>query len=219
MRVLVVEDDEHLAQGVVATLEAGGYAVDWIADGAAADTVLRTELYDLVLLDLTLPTTDGMQILRRLRDRRQAVPVLVMTARGDLDERVRGLDLGADDYIVKPFDVAELEARTRALIRRSHGRSDSVIEHGALVFDAAGRRLLVDGEEFQLPRRELNVLEILLMRAGKVVSKEQIASHLFSFDDEAGPNAIEIYVHRLRKKLACAGISIRTVRGLGYLLE
>ncbi|HXH02863.1 MAG TPA: response regulator transcription factor [Candidatus Competibacteraceae bacterium] len=220
MRVLLVEDDSDLADGLVRALRQCGYAVDHMSDGRRADSVLRTEeCYDLVILDLTLPGLDGLEVLRRLRGRGRGVPVLVLTARGELQDRVTGLDLGADDYLTKPFALSELQARVRALVRRSQGRSSAVIEYADLRFDTVARRVTVRGAVVELPRRELCLLEILLARCGQVVSKEQIAERLFGFDDEAGPNAIELYVHRLRKRLGAVGLHIRTVRGLGYLLE
>lgn len=219
MRILLVEDDRDLADALQRTLRQDDYAVDWVADGNTADVILKTEHFDLIILDLALPRLDGLQVLKRLRDRRSHVPVLVLTARGEIEDRVSGLDLGADDYLVKPFALAELEARMRALLRRSQSVGTTEIALGPLVFDSVGRRITLNGEPLELPRRELCLLEILLQRAGCVVGKEQIASQLFEFDDEAGPNAIEIYVCRLRKKLEPAGLSIRTIRGLGYLLE
>lgn len=219
MRILLVEDDAELAAGLRRALAQSGYAVDWLADGAQADNILKTDTFDPVVLDLTLPGLDGFVVLRRLRARSKDVPVLVITARGSVEARVKGLDLGADDYLAKPFELVELEARVRALIRRSQGRSIQALEVGTLVLDVVARQASADGEALNLPRRELSVLEILMIRAGKVVSKEQIASHLFSFDDEASPNAIELYVSRLRKKLITSGLPIRTVRGLGYILK
>jgi DNA-binding response OmpR family regulator len=219
MRILLVEDDTELACGLRRALAQSDFAVDWIADGARADSILRTESFDLVVLDLTLPGLDGLALLRRLRARSQDVPVLIITARGSVDARVKGLDLGADDYLGKPFELAELEARVRALLRRSQGRASGLLEVGPLVLDTAARQLSLDGEAVTLPRREMSVLEVLMSRAGKVVSKEQIAAALYTFDDEASPNAIELYVSRLRKKLAAAEVTIQTVRGLGYVLR
>ncbi len=219
MRILLVEDDDDLGNAMLRALRSRDHAVDRLADGRLADSVLRTEAFDLVILDLTLPGCDGLDVLKRLRSRGSRVPVLVVTARGELEQRIAGLDLGADDYLVKPFALSELEARVRALLRRGQGQSDPRLVHGALVFDTVARRLSVAGEPVELPRRELCLLEVLLGRVGQVVSKEQIAEKLFGFDDEAGPNAIELYVHRLRKRLGSAGLNIRTVRGLGYLLE
>jgi len=219
MRVLLVEDDVALACGLRRALAQADFAVDLIADGARADEVLKTESFDLVVLDLTLPGLDGLTVLRRLRARAQGVPVLVLTARGGVDARVKGLDLGADDYLGKPFELAELEARVRALLRRSQGSATGLLALGPLVLDTQARQASLDGDALQMPRRELCVLEILMARAGKVVSKEQLASRLFGFDDDASPNAIELYVSRLRKRLAGSAVSIRTVRGLGYVLE
>ena len=219
MRILLVEDDEDLAEGLTKALRQTDYAVDWLADGADADLVLTTESYDLVILDLSLPGLDGLDVLKRLRMRKSTTPVMILTARGQLDERVSGLDLGADDYLVKPFDLVEVEARARALLRRARGGGTDLVEAGPLVLDVAGRRVTAGGAPLELTRRELCLLEILMVRAGKVVGKEQIADQLFGFDEEVGPNAIEVYVSRLRKKLEPAGVPIRTIRGLGYLLE
>lgn len=219
MRLLLVEDDGTLATTLQRALREEGYAVDWLADGEAADEILATQDYDLVILDVSLPGLDGLGVLKHLRERGSKTPVLVLTARDRLDDRVTGLDLGADDYMTKPFELAELEARIRALIRRSEGEPASEIVHGLLTFDTVGRRVTVDGEAVDLRNREICVLEILLRHTGQVVSKERIADQLFDFDDQAGLTAIELYVHRLRKKLSPAGVVIRTVRGLGYLLD
>jgi DNA-binding response OmpR family regulator len=219
MRILLVEDDVELASGLRTALAQSDYAVDWISQGAQADSVLQTEAFDLVVLDLTLPDLDGLVLLRRLRARSKNVPVLIITARGSVDARVRGLDLGADDYLGKPFELTELEARVRALLRRSHGRAAGILEAGPLVIDTTSRQASLEGDPLNLPRRELGVLEVLMTRCGKVVSKDQIAAQIFSFDDEASPNAIELYVSRLRKKLSTAEIEIQTVRGLGYVLK
>jgi DNA-binding response OmpR family regulator len=218
MRILFVEDDRELADGILRALRQADYAVDWVADGEIADGVLKTESFDLIILDLTLPRLDGFEIIKRLRNRGSHVPVLILTARCDIENRVLGLDLGADDYLPKPFALSELEARLRALLRRSQGVGTTQILLGPLAFDSIGHRVTLDGNPLELPRRELCLLEILLRRAGKVVSKEQIADQLFSFDEDAGLNAVEIYICRLRKKLEPA-VSIRTVRGLGYLLD
>lgn len=219
MRILIAEDDADLADALARCLRARHHAVDHVADGSMADSVLATETFDLLVLDLGLPRLDGLAVLRRLRARGTATPVLILTARGELDERVAGLDAGADDYLAKPFALSELEARVRALLRRSQGQAHPVRRHGQLVWDTIACRLTVGGEPVTLPRRELSLLDFLLSRTGQVVAKEQIAEHLFGFDDEAGPNAIELYIHRLRKRLGPAGLDIRTVRGLGYLLE
>lgn len=219
MRILIVEDDPVLADGLSRSLRAADYAVDCTGDGAAADHVLAAQDYDLVILDLGLPRLDGFEVLKRLRHRGSRVPVLVLTARDALDDRVKGLDLGADDYLTKPFDLPELEARVRALIRRGQSGGGSLLKHGALALDTAGRRATLNGEPLELSARELGVLEVLMLRSGRVVNKEQLAERLYGWDEEVGPNAIEVYVHRLRKKLEPAGVVIRTIRGLGYLLE
>ncbi len=219
MRVLIVEDDPVLADGLMRSLRHADYAVDCVSNGAEADHVLAAQAYDLVILDVGLPGLDGFEVLRRLRRRGVAAPVLVLTARDALPDRVKGLDLGADDYMIKPFDLPELEARIRALIRRGQSGGSSVLSHGALVVDTAGRRATLAGEPLDLSARELGVLEVLMLRSGRVVNKEQLAEQLYGWDEEVGPNAIEVYVHRLRKKLEPAGVSIRTIRGLGYLLE
>lgn len=219
MRILLVEDERELADGLVKALRQQDYAVDWVIDGAIADNLLKTETFDLIILDIGLPEIDGLEVLKRLRHRGKNTPVLILTVHSDLHSRVAGLDLGADDYLSKPFELLELEARIRALLRRNSSATNAVIRCGGLSFDSVARRASLNGEILDLPRRELCLLEILLHRTGQVVSKEQIAAQLFDFDDEAGPNAIELYIHRLRKKLASAGLNIRTVRGLGYLLE
>jgi two-component system OmpR family response regulator len=219
VRILIIEDDSVLADGLSRTLRHADYAVDAASTGVEADHVLAAQSYDLVILDLGLPGLDGFEVLRRMRRRGSTVPVLVLTARDALQDRVKGLDLGADDYMIKPFDLPELEARVRALIRRGQSGGASVLSHGALVLDTAGRRATLGGEPLDLSARELGVLEVLMMRAGRVVNKEQLAEQLYGWDEEVGPNAIEVYVHRLRRKLEPAGVNIRTIRGLGYLLE
>lgn len=219
MRLLIVEDSTALGRSIESVFRAKGYAVDLVDAGDDADTALRTQDYDLVILDLGLPDMDGLEVLRRLRRRKSRVPVLVLTARDALQDRVEGLNLGADDYLGKPFAIAELEARAGALIRRGVGGAAAIISHGRLTLDTAARLARVDGEPIDLPRRELNLLEVLLVHRGQVVAKQALHDKLFGFDDEAGVNAVEIYVHRLRKRLEPAGVRIRTVRGLGYLLE
>ena len=219
MRILIVEDDPVLADGLTRSLRANDYAVDHAPDGMQADHVLATQSYDLVILDLGLPRIEGYEVLRRMRRRGSRVPVLVLTARDALEDRVRGLDLGADDYLTKPFDLPELEARVRALIRRGQAGGSSILTHGPLALDTAGRRATLRGAPLELSARELGVLEVLLMRSGRVVGKEQLTAQLYGWEEEVGNNAIEVYVHRLRRKLEPAGVIIRTVRGLGYLLE
>jgi two-component system, OmpR family, response regulator len=219
MRILIVEDDPVLADGLTRSLRQSDYAIDCVHDGSEADHVLLSQNYDLVILDLGLPKLDGFEVLRRLRHRNSKMPVLVLTARDTLDDRVKGLDLGADDYLSKPFDLPELEARVRALIRRGQSGGGSLLTHGALTLDTAGRRAMLNGEPVELSARELGVLEVLMLRSGRVVNKEQLAGQLYGWEEEVGANAIEVYVHRLRRKLEPAGVVIRTIRGLGYLLE
>jgi two-component system, OmpR family, response regulator len=219
MRVLIAEDDPVLADGLTRSLRGSDYAVDCVSDGGEADHVLTAQNYDLVILDIGLPRLDGYEVLRRLRRRGSKTPVLILTARDALDDRVKGLDLGGDDYITKPFDLPELEARVRALIRRGQSGGGSVLSHGALTLDTVGRRATLAGEPLDLSARELGVLEVLMLRSGRVVNKDQLAEQLYGWDEEVGPNAIEVYVHRLRRKLEPAGVTIRTIRGLGYLLE
>jgi two-component system OmpR family response regulator len=219
MRVLIAEDDAVLADGLTRSLRGSDYAVDCVTDGGEADHVLTAQNYDLVILDLGLPRLDGFEVLRRLRRRGSKTPVLILTARDALDDRVKGLDLGGDDYITKPFDLPELEARVRALIRRGQSGGGSVLSHGTLTLDTVGRRATLAGEPLDLSARELGVLEVLMLRSGRVVNKDQLAEQLYGWDEEVGPNAIEVYVHRLRRKLESAGVAIRTIRGLGYLLE
>ncbi len=192
MRILLVEDDRDLAAGLRRALEQSDYAVDCIADGALADAVLKTEDFDLVVLDLSLPGLDGLAVLRRLRARKKDVPVLVITARGSVEARVRGLDLGADDYLGKPFALTELEARVRALLRRSQGRSTGELRAGGLLLDTAARQASIGAVPLDLPRRELCLLEILVGGAGEVVGEEQVAVGLVVLDVGAGANASEV---------------------------
>ncbi|MCC9622869.1 response regulator transcription factor [Thalassospira sp. MA62] len=219
MRVLVVEDHAALAEGIARSLRQGGYAVDLIADGEEADELLRTEQYGLVVLDLNLPRLDGLEVLRRLRHRGSESAVLILTARSNIEDRVKGLDLGADDYLAKPFELVELEARVRALMRRHAGTHNTQIKCGTLTFDTVARRAAIEGMDIELPKRELNILEILLLRLGHVLSKEQIADQLAGFEDDVSANAVELYISRLRKRLEPADVKIQTVRGLGYLLK
>ncbi|HTT39993.1 MAG TPA: response regulator transcription factor [Burkholderiales bacterium] len=219
MRVLVVEDDPVLRDGLRRSLRNAGYVVDTAEDGKLADQLLSVHSFDLVVLDLGLPGLDGLEVLRRLRRRAATVPVLILTARDSIEDRVAGLDLGADDYLAKPFNLAELEARSRALVRRAQLATSSRITHGALTLDTAARRAFVKEEALELSAREVALLEALLLSAGRVVSKDQLADRLYGINDGVGPNAIEVFVHRLRRKIEPAGVVIRTVRGLGYLVE
>jgi two-component system OmpR family response regulator len=219
MRVLLAEDDTVLADGLCRSLRRAGYAVDWVASGSDADSALVAQAYDLLILDLGLPRMSGLDVLRRLRARETRVPVLILTATDSVEQRVRGLDLGADDFMAKPFALSELEARVRALVRRATGGGTSQLRLAGLVYDQAGRTATLHGQGLELSARETGLLEVLLTRVGRLVSKEQIVDHLCEWGDEVSHNAIEVYMHRLRKKLEGAGIRIATVRGLGYCLE
>jgi two-component system OmpR family response regulator len=219
MRVLIVEDDAVLASAITRALNQAAYTVDFVEDGESAHEALKGHTYDLVILDIALPKLDGLTVLRRLRDRQVHVPVLILTARDTLEDRVIGLDSGADDYMTKPFDLPEFEARVRALIRRGHFNSGNSLTHGGLRYDAAARRLFYDDQPVEISMRELAVIELLLSRQGRVVTKEHLADHLFGWGDDVNSNAIEVYIHRVRKKLEPLGIDIRTVRGMGYLLD
>lgn len=218
MRILLVEDDTVLADGLTHVLGQSGYSVTGATSGAYAESALLTQSFDLVILDLGLPDMEGCELLRRLRARKNPVPVLVLTARDALDDRVKGLQWGADDYMIKPFDLRELEARIHALIRRRYGGFGD-LKVGRLMLDALNRQVLVDDVPIILSAREYGVLETLLIHAGRVVSKDRIAQRLSAGNEELGDNAIEVYIHRLRKRMEAFGVKIRTVRGLGYLLE
>jgi two-component system OmpR family response regulator len=216
MRLLLVEDDAMIGEALLDALRAEHYAVDWVRDGAMADAALRAEKYDLVLLDLGLPKRDGLDVLRALRSRRSTVPVLVATARDAITDRVAGLDAGADDYIVKPYDTDELLARMRALIRRSAGRGEPVFSHKGVTLNPATRECAVDGQPVSLSAREWAVLEPMLARPGVVFSRAQLEEKLYGWKEEISSNAVEVYVHGLRKKLGSE--LIHTVRGLGYVV-
>ena len=219
MRILVAEDDEVLADALCRSLRLAGYAVDHVAEGSQADSAVQLHEYDLLILDLGLPKLPGIEVLKRLRARNAQLPVLILTATDSVEQRVRGLDLGADDFMAKPFALTELEARVRALVRRSMGASSALLRHGPLSYDQVGRTAWIEGQPLELSAREVGLLEILLQRAGRLVSKEQIVMHLCEWGDEVSNNAVEVYMHRLRKKLEGGGIRINTVRGLGYSLE
>lgn len=220
MRVLLVEDDTVLGDGLSQSLADWGFTVTLATTGAFACTALASQPYDLLILDLGLPDMDGRDILQRLRERyRSTMPVLILTARDGLNDRVAGLELGADDYMTKPFELRELQARVYALMRRSHGLINRELRFGSLVLDARQQLVTHDGKIMELPPREYGVLEVLMLQAGRVVSKDHIAQRLAVHSDDLADNAIEVYIHRLRKRLEPFGVGIRTLRGLGYLLE
>ncbi|MBP0595560.1 response regulator [Paraburkholderia sp. LEh10] len=219
MRVLLVEDNPILARSLTDALTSARLTVDCMHDGEAADHVLHTQDYALVILDLGLPKLPGLEVLRRLRARRNPVPVLVLSAHGSVEERVRGLDLGADDYLSKPFELTELEARARALIRRSHGHEPLRVQCGPLMYDSIDRSFSLDGAPLPLTPRERAVLEVLILRNGRAINKETLSEKIYGLDESVNADAIEIYVHRLRKKLEHSAVAIVTLRGLGYLLE
>ncbi|OWZ89776.1 DNA-binding response regulator [Sinorhizobium sp. LM21] len=219
MRILLVEDNQDLAEGLSAILRGSGYAVDVVSDGASAHAVAATETFDLVILDLNLPEMDGLDVLRAMRSRQNRAAVLILTARGAPEERIKGLDLGADDYMIKPFDVGELEARVRVLLRRQAGLRASTVSYGNVSLDLNTRSFSSGGAPIEIPARELGLLELLFMRAGKVVAKDAIMQSLTGFDDDLSSNAIEQYVSRLRKRLAPHGLTVRTARGIGYYLD
>ncbi|NQD37680.1 response regulator [Permianibacter sp. IMCC34836] len=217
MRLLLAEDDSLLGEGIVTALRRAGYSVDWFRDGSTVGPALQNEHFDLVVLDLGLPKMDGMDVLRQIRKRGDLTPVLILTARDDLDDRVAGLDAGADDYLGKPFSVDELLARLRALQRRRGGRADNLLQHGDLTVDPASHRVELAGTPIVLPRREFALLHALLEHRGNVLSREQLEQTLYSWEDEVGSNTIEVHVHHLRKKLG--NDLIRTVRGIGYTID
>ena len=217
MRVLLAEDDSMIGAAVRDRLRSQGFAVDWVRDGRAADMALAGDSYDLLLLDLGLPGREGLAVLKGLRARGSTLPVVILTARDAVDDRVAGLDAGADDYIVKPFDLKELEARLRAVLRRQAGHASSVIEHGRLSLDLVAHELRQDGVLVPLSPREFALLHALLERPGRVLSRTQLEERLYGWGEEVGSNAVEVHIHNVRKKLG-EGV-IRNVRGLGYTLS
>ena len=216
MRILLVEDDPMIGESVVSGLASEGHAVDWVRDGVAAGAAVATTPYALVLLDLGLPKRDGVEVLRDLRARKLDLPVLVMTARDTVRDRVAGLDAGADDYLVKPFDLDELSARVRALLRRAAGRAEPLVERGPLVLNPATHEVRWHGEALDVSGREFALLAALAERPGAVVSRAQLEEKLYGWNESIGSNAVEVHVHNLRRKLG--EDAIRTVRGLGYRL-
>ena len=217
MRLLLVEDDALLGEGIRAGLAQSGFAVDWVKDGEQARHALDTELYALMVLDLGLPRLSGEEVLRRLRAKNDPLPVLILTARDTVADRVKGLDAGADDYLVKPFDLDELTARLRALLRRSGGRATPAIVHGKLCVDPAAHAATLDGSSVDLSPKEFAILLHLLENAGRVLSREQLEQSLYGWGEEVESNAVEVHIHHLRKKLGAE--LIRTIRGVGYLID
>jgi len=217
MRILLAEDDPMIADGLVRALRKSNYAVDHVTNGGDADTALVSQQFDLLILDLGLPKLSGIDVLKRLRARKNALPVLILTAMDGIDDRVSGLDAGADDYMTKPFALPELEARVRALTRRGTAQPNQIV-FGSLVFDHGDRVARCHDQMLDLSARELALLEILLLKVGRLVSKDQLVDHLCSWGEEVSTNAIEVYIHRLRKKLEPSEVRINTMRGLGYCL-
>lgn len=216
MRVLLVEDDRLIGEGVRAALIQDGYAVDWLRDGNSASEALRDTEFDLVLLDLGLPGVSGLELLRAMRRREDPTPVIILSARDEVGDRIAGLDAGADDYLVKPFDLDELGARMRAALRRRGGRGDSAIEHGGVRLEPKTREVTQNGRPVTLSPREFAVLEALLQRPGVTLSRQQLEDRIYGWDDEIGSNAVEVYIHSLRRKLGSD--FIRTLRGVGYCI-
>jgi len=219
VKILLVEDDATLADGLSRTLGQSELRVEHVTSGEAAEAAFVRERFDLVVLDIGLPGIDGFEVLRRLRKRPDYMPVLVLTARDAIEDRVHGLDLGADDYLPKPFALPEFEARVRALLRRGQASKNPQLRNGGLVLDTVARRATLNGQPVDLTSREWSVLENLMLRAGQVVSKENLMQALSNWDRELSMNAIEVYMSRLRAKIEPGGVRIRTVRGFGYLLE
>ena len=214
MRLLLAEDDAMIGAAVRDRLHGQGFAVDWVRDGRAADAALAGDVYDLLLLDLGLPGREGLAVLKALRGRGSTLPVVILTARDSVDDRVAGLDAGADDYVVKPFDLKELEARLRAVLRRRAGSASSVIEHGRLSLDLASHELRRDGVPVPVSPREFALLHALLERPGRILSRAQLEERLYGWGEEVGSNVVEVHIHSLRRKLGAD--LIRNVRGVGY---
>ncbi|OYW37856.1 MAG: DNA-binding response regulator [Hydrogenophilales bacterium 12-61-10] len=215
MRILLVEDDRMLGDGLQAGLTQAGYAVDWLRDGEAAVAALSTERFAAVVLDLGLPKRDGLSVLQWLRARHDATPVLILTARDQLEDKVRGLDLGADDYVLKPFDLDEIAARLRALVRRAHGRPQPLLSLGEVELDPAARSVTCAGLAVELTPREFDLLQLLLENSGRVLTRRALEEQLYTWNDAVDSNALEVHIHHLRKKLG--NELIRTVRGVGYM--
>jgi two-component system OmpR family response regulator/two-component system response regulator QseB len=216
MRILLVEDDALLGDALQVGLRQAGHAVDWVRDGVSAETALIAEEYAAVVLDLGLPRMDGLDVLRHLRAKRKALPVLILTARDTVDDRIRGLDAGADDYLVKPFDLGELNARLRALLRRAGGQSSPVLAAAGVTLDPATRRVECNDREVELSIKEYALLHALIQQPGRALSRAQLEQHLYAWGDEIGSNTVEVYIHHLRRKIGAD--AIRTLRGIGYVM-
>ena len=219
MRIAIIEDNKPLSDGIAVAFKSDGHGVDQLFDGNAAEDFLSSEITDLVILDINLPQKSGLEVLKGLRSRKVQTPVLLLTARDALDDKIKGLDLGADDYLTKPFDLAELKARARALMRRSDRQIQKTISTGRLIFDIASRSVQFNGIELDLPRREYALAEFLVQNKGRILSKTQILDHLYGAGAEIDEATVELYIHRLRKRIVDSGVEIKTARGLGYCLR
>ncbi|NOT11925.1 MAG: response regulator [Methylococcaceae bacterium] len=217
MRLLLVEDDEILGDGLVAGLKMEGYAVDWLTNGKLADEALKINTYELIVLDLNLPDMDGLDILRALRSRKDETPVMVLTAKDTIPDRVLGLDSGADDFVIKPFELDEVCARLRALARRNEGRSAPTIEYKGIILDPASHQVTLEGEKVELSQKEFEILSFLMSNIGRVISRSRLEESLYSWDSDIESNTVEVHIHYLRKKLGSS--IIRTVRGVGYIID
>ncbi len=217
MRILLVEDDELLGDGIATGLKQRNNVIDWVKDGVSAEQALDIENFDVVVLDLGLPRKDGLEVITSLRKKEDHTPVLILTARDSTDDKIKGLDAGADDYMVKPFDLDELEARVRALHRRNSGTASTVISRGSLELDPASHTAQLDGNSLNMPRREFTLLQKLLENQGRVISRNNLLQILYGWDDEVDSNTLEVHIHNLRKKLGAD--TIRTIRGVGYMIE
>lgn len=217
MRLLLVEDDELLGDAVKMGLTQFGYIVDWLKDGEMAKTAIKTESFDLIILDLGLPKLSGIALLQSIRNTGDKTPIIILTARDSINDRIKGLDAGADDYITKPFDLNELGARVRALTRRAQGRAEPILHYANITIDTAAHSVLVDGVPVNFPRREFSLLQKLVESNGQVLSREQLTQSIYSWDEDVDSNALEVHIHNLRKKLHAN--FIRTIRGVGYLVE
>jgi len=217
MRLLLVEDDELLGDAVKTGLTQFDYIVDWLKDGESAKNAIKTESFELIILDLGLPKLSGLSLLQTLRNNGNTTPVIILTARESVDSRVKGLDCGADDYIIKPFDLNELSARIRALVRRSQGRADTTIQFRNVTLDPAAHSVMVDNVVINVPRREFSLLQKLLENSGQVLSREQLMQSVYGWDEDVDSNTLEVHIHNLRKKLNAD--YIRTIRGIGYMID